>query len=73
MVIGQALHQNVMVSIALRECVECKALLCFFSIAIAYLFEDTVHDRASLTFSADYRVGNPHIAAQPSVYVSTDN
>ena len=30
MVIGQALHQNVVVSIALRACVEYKALLWFF-------------------------------------------
>ena len=33
----------------------------------------TVHDTENLTFSADYRAGNPHIAAQPSAYVRMDN
>ena len=33
----------------------------------------TVHDTENLTFSADYRAGDPHIATQPSAYVHTDN
>ena len=33
----------------------------------------TVHDMENLTFSADYRAGDPQIAAQPSAYVRTDN
>ena len=33
----------------------------------------SVHDTENLTFSADYRVGDLEIAAQPSAYVCTDN
>ena len=33
----------------------------------------TVHDTKNLTFSAAYRVGDPQIATQPSVYVCTDD
>ena len=33
----------------------------------------TVHDTENLTFSADDRADNPHIAAQPSSYVRADN
>ena len=34
---------------------------------------DMVHDTENLTFSADDRADNPHIAARPSVYVRADN
>ena len=36
------------------------------------IWATTVHDTENLTFSADYRAGNPHIAARPSAYVRTD-
>ena len=38
-----------------------------------YKLAHTVHDTENLTFSADDRTDNPHIAARPSVYVCADN
>ena len=47
------------------------SVCCFFGCNT--LRRCTVHDTENLTFSADYRTGNLHIAVQPSAYVCTDN
>ena len=50
-----------------------KGTLLLSCIHLVYLMSSTVHDMENLTFSADYRAGNLHIAAQPSTYVRADN
>ncbi len=37
------------------------------------MYVHMVHDTENLTFSADYRTGDPQIAAQPSANVRVDN
>ena len=37
------------------------------------VYVHTVHDTEKLTFTADDRTENPHIAAQPSAYSHADN